>query len=559
MVVHYPIRAHQVKMDQLRWHVCHLNHTKMTASEPSIKVDLANGVDPDALGDSNHKEDPNFKSYLDSDGIDELKPAPRKDVSSISLSDQWAGSMQNMAKYDRGATVGLDKDPAKMAKSQSILSKIKGNDGSGTDQVRYKKTIIDHPRIASYAFAFDIDGVLLNGPNTIPQAPSAIRMLNGDNKYRIHVPYIFVTNGGGKPEVERAENLSQRLGCDISVDQIIQGHTPMRMLCDTYENVLVVGGEGDTCRKIAEGYGFHNVYTPLDIMYWDPSVTPYYNLTDADKKCCKKDVDFSKVKIEAIFVFADSRNWAADEQIILDLLMSKGGYMKTISDTFTEGPGLYFAHSDFIWSTDYPQARYGMGALQVSIAALFKESTGRELKVTRFGKPQRTTFKFAERLLSNWRTDVLEEYVEVMANDADKDVDANKENSALVEKSNKKADVNRKLFAESDSESDDDSDGDQVLTIQNLAKTSQEIPPASTVYFIGDTPASDIRFGNQHDLSWFSILVKTGVYQEGTKPQYPPKHICDNVLEAVKYAIDREAAKELNEWNATAIDEPQPS
>ncbi|VEU20365.1 DEKNAAC101153 [Brettanomyces naardenensis] len=356
-------------------------------------------------------------------------------------------------------------------------------------------------------------------------------MLNGDNEYKIMVPYIFVTNGGGKPESVRAKDLSQRLGCEINEGQIIQGHTPMKGLASTYKNVLVVGGVGDTCRKIAEGYGFQNVYIPLDIMYWNPAVSPYYTLSDEEKKVSKKGLDFSQIEIEAILVFADSRNWAVDEQIILELLMSKDGRMGTVSKDYTEGPGIYFAHSDFIWSTDYKLSRYGMGALQVSIAALYRETTGKELKVTRFGKPQRGTFKYAEKVLSKWRIDVLEEYVDVLS-----------ETNGDDKKKGKKS-----LFTDTsddDSGSDEDEE-DDGLTLQSLAPP---IPEASTVYFVGDTPDSDIRFANAHDGSWFSILVKTGVYKEGTVPKYKPKKICDNVLEAVKYGIDREAKKEMEEW-----------
>ena len=72
------------------------------------------------------------------------------------------------------------------------------------------------------------------------------------------------------------------------------------------------------------------------------------------------------------------------------------------------------------------------------------------------------------------------------------------------------------------------------------------------MYFVGDTPESDIRFANSHDGSWHSILVKTGVYQEGTVPKYKPKHLCNDVLDAVKYAIEREHEMELAEWNETA-------
>jgi len=498
-----------------------------------------------------------FQSFLNNDGIDQMKPEPKKASSSISLSDQWAGSLQQMTKLnepvDEESNAALE---GLVKKSQTALSSLSLTESSGK---RYRKKIIDHPRVASYAFAFDIDGVIKNGPQTIPYAREAMRMLNGDNKYRILVPYIFVTNGGGNPESERAKDLSKRLDCEINEEQIIQGHTPMKSLASLYKNVLVVGGVGDTCRKIAEGYGFENVYIPLDVMYWNPAVSPYYTLSEEEKKICKKDVNFSKTKIDAILVFADSRNWAADEQIILELLLSKGGYMGTVSKNYNQGPALYFAHSDFIWSTDYKLSRYGMGALQVSIAALYKETTGKELKVTRFGKPQRGTFKFAKKVLSNWRRDVLEEYVEVLAEIPDgEDEDAVTKRLAksinmgpMKKKCSSRRGSNTSM---SSTESDESGDSDEGLTFRVMNAIGRQIPQPSTVYFVGDTSDSDIRFANSHDESWYSILVKTGVYQEGTVPKYQPKKIEDNVLEAVKFAIRREAKKELDEWNADAVD-----
>ncbi|OWB81690.1 catalytic activity protein [[Candida] boidinii] len=551
-------------------------------------------------------------SYLNNDGIDELVPTPRKKrVSSLSLSDQWGGGLQPLTKIN-GPSGSLSRSgsmsrsgsisrsgsmsqknshpnltglrPSKsgsklslngLAKSNSKMSMVSLNSATS---VRYKKEIVDHTRIASYAFAFDIDGVIVRGPETIPEAREAIKMLNGENEYNIKVPYIFVTNGGGKPESARAADLSERLNTEITIEQIIQGHTPMRDLVDVYKNVLVVGGIGDVCRKVAEGYGFENVYIPLDVMYWNPSVTPYYNLSEEEKEVCKKDVDFSKTKIDAILVFADSRNWAADQQIILELLLSNNGYMCTTSETFDNGPPLYFAHSDFVWATNYKLSRYGMGALQVSIAALYREQTGKELKVTRFGKPQRGTFKYASKVLSNWRKDVLEEYVEeisINGSDSasnlgavkdDEDRDDEDEDEQFLEfgfsKTGKHAEekqkaktANKPVFVDSEDE-DDDEDDEEGLTIQKLSQLTLELPPASTVYFVGDTPESDIRFANSHDESWHSILVKTGVYKEGTIPKYKPKHTCENVLEAVKYAIEREHALELKEWNDSAIEQP---
>ncbi|RLV89937.1 Uncharacterized protein JA1_004912 [Spathaspora sp. JA1] len=496
---------------------------------------------------------PRFQSYLNNDGIDELQPSLRKHrVSNLSLSDlnQWQTGLHKLTSSpslsNKNSSTNLKKvdSLAKLSRNSSIIK-------------RKKKVVIDHERVASYAFCFDIDGVILRGPNTIPQAVDAIKLLNGENKYNIKVPYVFVTNGGGKPEKQRADDLSARLNTVITEDQIIQGHTPMKDLVGDYETVLVVGGVGNTCRRVAESYGFKNVYTPLDIMKWNPAVSPYHDLTPEEIACCK-DVDFSKIAIEAILVFADSRNWAVDQQIILELLLSKNGVMGTQSETFHDGPQIYFAHSDFIWATNYKLSRYGMGALQVSIAALYRESTGEELKVNRFGKPQKGTFKFANKVLTHWRQGVLDEHLKKLSindpNASQADILINEEGEEIINQS--------KLESYHYSDSESDETDDEITKVVGKTppnpqtdKITLELPPASTVYFVGDTPESDIRFANSHDSSWHSILVKTGVYQEGTIPKYKPKYTCADVLEAVKYAIEREHAKELEEWNETAVEE----
>jgi hypothetical protein len=110
-----------------------------------------------------------------------------------------------------------------------------------------------------YAFAFDIDGVLIRGGRPIPEAIEAMKILNGQNECGVKVPYIFVTNGGGKTEAERCIQLSQQMEMEVSPGQFICGHTPMREMAEKYNTVLVVGGEGEKCRNVAEGYGFRDV------------------------------------------------------------------------------------------------------------------------------------------------------------------------------------------------------------------------------------------------------------------------------------------------------------
>ncbi|KAM5508528.1 hypothetical protein McanMca71_000499 [Microsporum canis] len=338
-----------------------------------------------------------------------------------------------------------------------------------------------------YAFAFDIDGVLIRGGKPIPAAVEALKVLNGDNEYGIKVPYIFVTNGGGKTEEERCLDLSRQLEYDVSPGQFICGHTPMREMAEKYKTVLVVGGEGEKCRIVAEGYGFRDVVTPGDIIKTNKDTTPFRKLTEEEYKNSRVR-DFDNLVIEAIFVFADSRDWAGDQQIILDLCMSKGGKIGTRSETFEEGPPVYFSHNDIVWSTSHEHTRIGMGALRASVEALFKAVTRKELKTIAFGKPQLGTFQFATRLLQQWR----------------------KETHGI------------------------------------------NFPP-QTVYFVGDTPESDIRGTNEYNESdvsetlWYSILVETGVFEQGTTPRYAPKKIVHNVLDAVNFGMKREFERALEE------------
>ena len=259
----------------------------------------------------------------------------------------------------------------------------------------------------------------------------------------------------------------------------------MREMSEKYKTVLVVGGEGDKCRKVAEGYGFKDVVTPGDIIKDNKDTTPFRKLTE-DETNHSHARNFGETEIEAIFVFADSRDWAGDQQIILDLLMSKHGRLGTRSETFDEGPPIFFSHNDIVWSTSHQHTRIGMGALRTSLEAVYKGLTGKDLISTAFGKPQIGTFEFATRLLQQWRKD-----------------------------------------------------------------THGINAPPKTVYFVGDTPGSDIRGTNEYNASnlcenaWYSILVRTGVFQEGTKPAFQPNATVDNVLDAVKHGIHRELDKSL--------------
>ncbi|KAI4241595.1 MAG: hypothetical protein LQ352_007414, partial [Teloschistes flavicans] len=79
----------------------------------------------------------------------------------------------------------------------------------------------NQPRIPDFAFAFDIDGVLLRSSSPLPLAPQTLRLLRD-----LRVPYILLTNGGGKHESTRVAELNRLLEAEIDERMFVQSHTP---------------------------------------------------------------------------------------------------------------------------------------------------------------------------------------------------------------------------------------------------------------------------------------------------------------------------------------------
>jgi len=109
------------------------------------------------------------------------------------------------------------------------------------------------------AFAFDIDGVLKQGPVVLPEAIRTIQMLEGNNPWNQKVPYLFITNSGGKDEKVRAKDLSKDFQTSVSSKQVVQAHTIMRSLVDRFSDkpILMIGGPEHPVgysRQVLEGY-----------------------------------------------------------------------------------------------------------------------------------------------------------------------------------------------------------------------------------------------------------------------------------------------------------------
>lgn len=102
-----------------------------------------------------------------------------------------------------------------------------------------------------------IDGVLLRSSKPIPGAADSLTLLKEKG-----IPFILLTNGGGKHETERVAEISEKLKVHLDPSVIIQSHSPFAELvkgvdeASSLENkcILVAGGDGDNCRRVAEQY-----------------------------------------------------------------------------------------------------------------------------------------------------------------------------------------------------------------------------------------------------------------------------------------------------------------
>jgi HAD superfamily hydrolase (TIGR01456 family) len=390
--------------------------------------------------------------------------------------------------------------PIPRSKRQSRLSSVTAADGRstrpGTPSIQPTRDILSSQvqdmssvktaAAKDMAFTFDIDGVLVHGDRLIPEGKRVLEILNGDNELGIKIPHIFLTNGSGKPEAARCAQLSKILGSPISTEQFIQSHTPMSALAEYYETVLVVGGENYQCREVAKNYGFKEIIVPNDIVASQSTISPLKEIFTAEQRATSTPRDFSKVKINAILVFSDSRDYATDLQIIMDLLQSEDGVLGTrAKDPTSQRIPIYFSQGDLLCPTEHPIPRMSQGTFRIALEAIYKAVTGAELERVVYGKPELATYKYADEIMTSW-----------------------------------------------------------METIHN----EERLP--KNIYMIGDNPQSDIIGGNMYGWNTCLVRTGVYQGEGNDKQNPASFGVFGNVLEAVKCAVRTELGEEFRfEWS----------
>ena len=147
-----------------------------------------------------------------------------------------------------------------------------------------QSSTIPHPSGGVPSFVFDIDGVLLRGKQVFPFARKALQSLHDRHGNRKH-PIVFMTNGGGFSETERAEQLTNLLDVPVDEEQVVLSHTPMRQYVKKYNEMkghcVMVIGKGRS-KEVAKEYGYERVISSEELGALHKELTPF--------------VDYSKVE-----------------------------------------------------------------------------------------------------------------------------------------------------------------------------------------------------------------------------------------------------------------------
>jgi HAD superfamily hydrolase (TIGR01456 family) len=206
------------------------------------------------------------------------------------------------------------------------------------------------------------------------------------------------------------------------------------------------------------------------------------------------------LRVYAMFVYNDPRDWGLDTSLIVDLLLSHRGYLGTLSGLNGRSdlpncgyqqdgqPALWFSNPDLWWAADHHLNRLGQGAFHAALRGVWHSVTDGKapLLANVCGKPHQPTYAFAESRL--------------------------------------------------------------VGETKSLWGDAHQ--PLQRVYMIGDNPMSDIMGANRFESllgsRWSSVLVRTGVYQGG-EPTEKPTAVVQDVWEAVRWALAKEGWSDVQD------------
>ena len=156
-------------------------------------------------------------------------------------------------------------------------------------------------------------------------------------------------------------------------------------------------------------YGYRSVVTPSDLYHAHPAIWPFSShFADYHARHARalprpvyvgnpmpaeiNSVLENYLRIHAIFVYNDPRDWGLDLTVLMDLLLSHGGCLGTLSEHNgntsrpnrgyqQQGqPRVWYSNPDQWWAAEWPLPRIGQGGFRAASGRGMGDHDGRHLR-----------------------------------------------------------------------------------------------------------------------------------------------------------------------------------
>ncbi|XP_058502324.1 haloacid dehalogenase-like hydrolase domain-containing 5 [Solea solea] len=248
---------------------------------------------------------------------------------------------------------------------------------------------------SSFGLLFDIDGVLVRGRTPIPAAKECFKNLV-DRNGQYKVPVVFVTNAGNCMRQTKAEHLSQLLEVEVSPDQVMLSHSPLRMFTQFHKKCVLVSGQGPV-EEVAHNLGFQDIVT-IEMLR---DAYPLLDVVDHNRRP-RGSIPPTKGlgPIDAVVLFGEPIRWETNLQLLTDVLLTNGNPGSDWSSARYPHIPVLACNMDLLWMAEAKNPRFGHGMFLVCLESLYKKITGYELKYEALiGKPSVVTYNYAELLI----------------------------------------------------------------------------------------------------------------------------------------------------------------
>uniref|UniRef100_A0A8B9TEU2 Haloacid dehalogenase-like hydrolase domain-containing 5 n=1 Tax=Anas platyrhynchos TaxID=8839 RepID=A0A8B9TEU2_ANAPL len=236
---------------------------------------------------------------------------------------------------------------------------------------------------------------LTAGSSVLPAAREAFRRLAGAGG-RLRVPVVFLTNAGNCLRAAKARELAQALGLQVSPEQVILSHSPLRLFSQFHRRCMLVAGQGPV-EENAHNLGFKNVVTIEALR----KAYPLLDMVDQSRRPKELPPPTTGFPtIEGVILFGEPVRWETSLQLIIDVLLSNGSPGAELKEIPYPHLPVLACNMDLLWMAEAKMPRFGHGTFLLCLENIYKKVTGRELKYEALiGKPSTVTYRYAEYLI----------------------------------------------------------------------------------------------------------------------------------------------------------------